>query len=108
MAKPKVISLIRADKIDNIFLNTAIIGRPADIFIQCASYDLKIPTNIRESRSLDIFEETILRMLSVKKCTVSELADVMCLEKDLVNFILIRLQEKGLLEDKFTISEAGL
>lgn len=107
MAKPKVISFIRADKIDNIFLNTAIIGRPADIFIQCASYDLKIPINIRESRTLDIFEETILRMLSVKKCTVSELADVMCLEKDLVNFVLIRLQEKGLLEDKFTISEAG-
>ena len=107
MAKPKVISLIGADKIDNIFLNTAIIGRPADIFIQCASYDLKIPTNVRESSILDIFEETILRMLSVKKCTVSELADVLCLEKDLVNFVLIRLQEKGLLEDKYTISESG-
>ena len=88
MAKPKVISLIGADKIDNIFLNTAIIGRPADIFIQCASYDLKIPTNVRESSILDIFEETILRMLSVKKCTVSELADVLCLEKDLVNGLI--------------------
>ena len=107
MAKPKVISLIRTEKIDNIFLNTAMIGRPTDIFIKCSSYDLKIPASIRESRTLDIFEETILRMLSIKKCTVSELADVLCLEKDLVNFIIIRLQEKGLLEDKYTLSEAG-
>lgn len=107
MAKPKVISLLRTDKMNNLFLNVPMLGRPTDVFVQCASYDLKLPVNGQETRVLDIFEETVLRMLKVKKCTVSELADILCLEKDLVNFIIIRLQEKGLLEDKYTLSNAG-
>jgi hypothetical protein len=35
------------------------------------------------------------------------LASILCLKKDLVNFILNRLIERGLLEDKQTISDAG-
>lgn len=108
MAKPKVISLLKTDKANNIFLNAPILGRPTDIFVQCASYDLKLPVNAQETRVLDIFEETILRMLRIKKCSVGELADIICLEKDLVNFIITRLMEKGLLEDKYTLSDAGM
>lgn len=107
MAKPKVISLLKTDKANNLFLNAPILGRPTDVFVQCASYDLKLPVNVQETRVLDIFEETILRMLRLKKCSASELADIICLEKDLVNFIIIRLMEKGLLEDKYTLSDAG-
>ncbi|TGX98809.1 hypothetical protein E5357_07545 [Hominisplanchenecus murintestinalis] len=107
MAKPKVISLLKTDKANNLFLNAPILGRPTDIFVQCASYDLKLPVNVQETRVLDIFEETILRMLRLKQCSASELADIICLEKDLVNFIITRLLEKGLLEDKYTLSDAG-
>lgn len=107
MAKPKVISLLKTDKVNNLFLNAPILGRPTDIFVQCASYDLKLPVNAQETRALDIFEETILRMLRLKQCSVSELADIICLEKELVNFIITRLMEKGLLEDKYTLSDAG-
>lgn len=107
MPKPRVISLLKTDKMNNLFLNVPMLGRPMDVFVQCAGYDLKLPVNGQKTRVLDIFEETVLRMLKVKKCGVLELADVLCLEKDLVHFIIIRLQEKGLLEDKYTLSDAG-
>lgn len=107
MAKPKVISLLQTDKMNNRFLSVSMLGRPTDVFLQCSSYDLKLPVNARQPRILDIFEETVLRMMKLKKCNVSELADVLCLEKDLVKFIIIRLQEKGLLKDEYTLSNVG-
>lgn len=107
MAKPKVISLLHTDKINNLFLNVPILGQPANVFVQCTSYDLKLPLSGHQKRILDIFEETILRMIKLKKCSSSELADILCMEKDLVNFIVTRLSEKGLLKDSYTLSEAG-
>lgn len=91
MAKPKVISLLHTDKMNNLFLNVPTLGRPANVFVQCTSYDLKLPLSGLEKRVLDIFEETILRMIKLKKCSISELADILCMEKDLVNFIVTRL-----------------
>ena len=107
MAKPKVISLLHTDKMNNLFLNVPTLGRPANVFVQCTSYDLKLPLSGLEKRVLDIFEETILRMIKLKKCSISELADILCMEKDLVNFIVTRLSEKGLLKDNYTLSEVG-
>ncbi|MCD7826419.1 MAG: hypothetical protein LUH14_10755 [Clostridiaceae bacterium] len=63
--------------------------------------------NSQSKKELDIFEETILKLVPLKQCSAGELADFLCLKKDLVNFILIRLTEKGLLEDNQTISEKG-
>ena len=107
MGKPKVISLFQLDKFENRFLNVQMIGKPVDFFVECKSYDLEIPVNSKRKKELDIFEETILRMINIKKCSPAELADVLCLKKDLVNFILIRLKESGLLEDNQTLSERG-
>lgn len=107
MAKPKVISLLHTDKMNNLFLNVPTLGQPANVFVQCTSYDLKLPLSGHEKRVLDIFEETILKMIKLKKCSISELADILCMEKDLVNFIVTRLSEKGLLKDNYTLSEVG-
>lgn len=107
MAKPKVISLLHTDKMNNLFLNVPTSGQPANVFVQCTSYDLKLPLSGHEKRVLDIFEETILRMINLKKCSISELAEILCMEKDLVHFIVIRLSEKGLLKDNYTLSEMG-
>lgn len=107
MGKPKVISLFKLDKFENRFLNVQMIGKPVDFFVECKSYDMEIPVNSKRKKELDIFEETILRMVNIKKCSPAELADVLCLKKDLVNFILIRLKESGILEDNQTLSERG-
>lgn len=107
MAKPKVFSLLKTNKMDSLFLNVPILGHPENVFVQCVSYDLKLPLNGRERGALDIFEETVLRMIRTKKCPIDELADILCMEKDLANFIVIRLKEKGLLVDNYTLSDMG-
>lgn len=107
MSKPKVISVFKTDKFESRFLNVPMIGRPVDFFLECISYDLEIPVNGKAEKELDIFEETVLRMVQLKKCSIDELADILCLKKDLVNFILIRLKESGLLENNQMLSEKG-
>lgn len=107
MPKPKVISVFKTDKFESRFLNVPMIGKQVDFFVECKSYDLEIPVNGKSKRGLDIFEETVLRMVDLKKCSVDELADILCLKKDLVNFILIRLIESGLLENNQTVTAKG-
>lgn len=107
MPKPKVISVFKTDHFECRFLNIPMMGKPVDFFLECRSYDLEIPVNGKVKKELDIFEETVLRMVQLKKCSIDELADILCLKKDLVNFILIRLKENGLLENNQIISEKG-
>ena len=108
MTKPKVISLFKTDKYESRFLNISMLGKPVDLFLKCLSYDLKIPINEGQERILDIFEETILRIINLKKCTIKEMSNIICLPTDLINFILIRLEEKGYLKDFFTLTEEGI
>ena len=108
MAKPKVISLFQTEQYENRFLNVRVIGRAVDIFVECLSYDIEIPVNVTKERELDIFEEAILRMIKLKKCSADDLSSILCLEKDLVKFIIIRLGENGLLDDERNISNKGL
>ena len=107
MPKPKVISVCKTDKFENRFLNISKMKKPLDIFLECKSYDLEIPIKGKAKRELDIFEETILRMVLLKKCLIPELAETLCLKKDLVNFIILRMIESGLLDDNQTVSEKG-
>ena len=108
MPKPKVISLFQTEQYENRFLNVSIIGRAVDIFVECLSYDIEIPVNVTKARELDIFEEAILRMIKLKKCSAEDLSSILCLEKDLVKFIIIRLMENGLLDEERSISQKGL
>ena len=108
MSKPKVISLFQNEQYENRFINVSIIGRAVDIFVECLSYDIEIPVNVPMARELDIFEEAILRMIKLKKCSANDLSNILCLEKDLIKFIIIRLVENGLLDDERNISQKGL
>ena len=108
MSKPKVISLFQTEQFESRFLNVPIIGRAVDVFVECLSYDIEIPVNVLKARELDIFEEAILRMIKLKKCSANDLSSILCLEKDLVKFIVIRLVENGLLKDETTISQKGI
>ena len=107
MPKPKVISLFKTDDFQNRFLNIPTIGTSKDLFVECKSYELVIPVNGKIERELNIFEEAVIRMISLKKSSVSELAKTLCLEKDFVYFVLLRLKENGLLYDNQTISDEG-
>ena len=108
VSKPKVFSLFKTERFENRFPDVPILGEPVNLFVKCKSYNLMLPVNGHKERILDIFEETILRLIQLKKCSVDELAKLLCIKKDLINFILIRLNENGCLENNQTLSERGL
>ncbi len=107
MPKPKVISVFKTDSFENRFLSVSVIGKSVNLFVKCRCYELEIPVNAKTKKELNIFEETILRMIQLKQSSVSELADTLCMTNDLVNFLLIRLKDEGLLENNQMLSEKG-
>lgn len=108
MAMPKVISLFRQERFEDRFPEISILGEPTNLFMECMSYDVQIPVTGAPIRSLDIFEEAVLRMVQLKGASADGLADILCLGKDLVWFILNRLMEKGLLDETLGLTNEGI
>ena len=107
MEMPKVISLFRQEQFEDRFPEIPILGKPTNLFVECISYDVLIPVSGVPVRFLNIFEEVVLRMVRLSIASIDELADILCLDKDLVWFILNCLQEKGLLDEKFCLMNEG-
>ena len=99
MANLKVFSLFKTKNYAEIFPNISILGKKVDFYLECNSYDVILPVKVRGNSKLDIFEEAVLKLIAYKTTTVEDMADILCLTRDLINFITIRLQEVGLLED---------
>lgn len=99
MANLKVFSLFKTKNYAEIFPNISILGKKVDFYLECNSYDVILPVKVRGNSKLDIFEEAVLKLIAYKTTTVEDMADILCLTPDLINFITIRLQEVGLLED---------
>lgn len=79
-----------------------------DVFIPCYAYDVNIYVSKEKNLILDIFEETILRIAScIKINDVQNIAKIICLDKDFVKFVCMRLKEKDYLNDDYTINEHG-
>lgn len=107
MARPKVFSLFKNKQYSDLFPQIELLNTPFNIFLQCASYDIIIPTTETEEHILNIFEETVLKLLDYKKSTIGEIADTLCLEKDLVNYIVIRLMELNLIDENRNPTDDG-
>ena len=103
----KVISLFKTKSYEDVFPRISIFGEKVDFFIECSSYDVILPVNAKSESKLDLFEEAVLKFLNYKVTTDQEIADILCLTPDLINFIIIRLQEMGLLNDKKSLTEDG-
>lgn len=103
----KVISLFKINSYESIFPRISILGKKVDFFIECTSYDVILPVNAKRANKLDLFEEAVLKFLNYKVTTDQEIADILCLTPDLINFIIIRLQEMGLLNDKKSLTGDG-
>jgi len=99
MANPKVFSLFKTKNYAECFPNISVIGRKVDFFLECSSYDVILPVKVKSDSKLDVFEEAVLKLIAYKTTTSKEMADILCLTPDLINFIVIRLQEKDLLQD---------
>lgn len=107
MAKPKVFSLFRSLNYEVLFPKIKTLSRPYNIFLQCSSYDVILPITKQKEQVLNIFEQAVLKLINYKSCSVNEIADELCMSKDLINFIVIRLREMGLIDDRNSISKKG-
>ncbi|WP_406042448.1 hypothetical protein [Succinimonas sp.] len=107
MAMPKVISLFQQKCFEDLFPEIPILGEPTNLFVECLSYDIQIPCAGMQIRSLDMFEEAVLRMVPLKGSCTNDLADILCIGEDFVWFIMNRLMEKGLLDKKLELTGKG-
>ena len=78
-----------------------------DYFLQFNGYEIFLPQRAQAQEALNIFELSVLKFKGLGNFSAEELADKLCLEKDFVKFILIRLTELGLLDDTRQITDLG-
>lgn len=108
MALENVFSLFEDSRYEELFPNVRLLGNTVDYFVQCNTYEVLVPSHSAAKQRLDIFEDAVLKLLDYKPYTKEEMAAALCLSKDIISFIRIRLRELGLLEkDEFTVSELG-
>lgn len=108
MVLENAFSLFEDSRYEELFPSVRILGNAVDYFVQCNTYEVLVPSHASTEQHLDIFEDAVLKLLDYKPYTKEEMAAVLCLPKDIISFIRIRLRELGLLEkDEFTVSELG-
>lgn len=108
MALENAFSLFEDSRYEELFPNVRLLGNAVDYFVQCNTYEVLVPTQAVREQRLDIFEDAVLKLLDYKPYTKEEMAETLCLPKDIISFIRIRLKELGLLgKDEYTVSELG-
>lgn len=99
MANPKVFSLFKTKNYAECFPNISVLGKKVDFFLECSSYDVILPVKVSADSKLDVFEEAVLKLIAYKTTSIADMAEILCLTPDLINFIVIRLQEMNFLQD---------
>ena len=96
--RPKVISFRTA-------LDGLNIAARQSVLWPCHAFNISIPQ--KKKSSLNVFEETVLRITEIESGDTEKIALLTCLEKELVAFIQNRLNQLGLLNDRYELSEHG-
>lgn len=81
------------------------IAAEQDILWPCHSFTISIPQ--KQKSSLNIFEETILKMTEIESSSTEKLAQNSCLDQEVVAFIQNRLNHSGLLTERYELSAQG-
>lgn len=96
--RPKVISFPAVlDGLD--------IAARQSILWPCHAFNISIPQ--KKKSNLNVFEETVLKITGIKSGNTDKIAELTCLEKELVAFIQNRLNQLDLLNDQYELSEHG-
>ncbi len=96
--RPKVISF--PTSLDGLNIATS-----QSVLWPCHAFSISIPQ--KKKNALNVFEETILKITEIESGDTEKIALLTCLEKELVAFIQNRLNQLGLLNDRFELSEHG-
>lgn len=97
--RPKVISF-------HTTLDGLNIAAKQGILWPCHAFDISIPQ--KKKRALNVFEEVVLKITELESSDTEKIAQLTCLEKELVIFIQSRLKHLGLLNERYELSEHGL
>lgn len=96
--RPKVISFRTAlDGLD--------IAAKQSVLWPCHAFNISIPQ--KKKSSLNVFEETVLKITEIESGDTEKIALLTCLEKELVAFIQNRLNQLDLLNDRYELSQHG-
>lgn len=110
MSKNKAISLFYRNKYSEVFSSFPVEPYEVDFFMPYSIYKITIDIDVDTpfKQKLDLFEEIVLKLLFERSMTGVELENTLCLDRGLIDSILMRLQNNGYIEaDKTCISELG-
>lgn len=96
--RPKVISFNNA-------LDGLKIAARQSVLWPCHAFNISIPQ--KKKSGLNVFEETVLKITEIESGDAEKIALLTCLEKELVAFIQNRLNQLGLLNDRYELSQHG-
>jgi hypothetical protein len=96
--RPKVISF-------PIALDGLNIAAKQSVLWPCHAFNISIPQ--KKKSGLNVFEETVLKITEIESDDTEKIALLTCLEQELVVFIQNRLNQLGLLNDRYELSEEG-
>lgn len=96
--RPKVISFRTA-------LDGLNIAARHSVLWPCHAFNISIPQ--KKKSGLNVFEDTVLKITGIESGDTEKIALLTCLEKELVAFIQNRLNQLGLLNDRYELSEHG-
>ncbi|GAB4137645.1 MAG: hypothetical protein Kow0040_24460 [Thermogutta sp.] len=82
------------------------IGRPRYLAWPVNVYRVTLPKAMEDSEGGNPFERVVLKLLSaVGRMDARELADETCIPFDLVKYVLLRLRDKGFIDDHNAVSK---
>jgi len=96
--RPKIISFFTT-------LDGLNIAAKEDVLWPCHAFNISIPQ--KKKSGLNVFEETVLKLTEIESGDTEKIAQLTCLEKELVAFIQNRFNQLGLLGDRYELSEQG-
>lgn len=97
--RPKVVSFRTA-------LDGLNIAARQSVLWPCHAFNISIPQ--KKKSGLNVFEETVLKITEIESGDTEKIALLTCLEKELVSFIQNRLNQLGLLNDRYELTQQGL
>lgn len=104
----RAISLFGKKSYSDLFPNIPLLDEK-DFFILFDYFAFHLPVvgNWQQVRELNLFEESVLRMLGIGNYDRESLTETLCLPSDLISFILISLESKGYISKSKTITPKG-
>ena len=96
--RPKIISF-------STTLHGLNIAARQSILWPCHAFNISIPQ--KKKSALNVFEQTVLKITEIASGDTAKIAQLTCLETELVAFIQNRLQQLGLLSERYELSAEG-